>query len=273
MPAFGVAKDQDPPEHPLSVRDVLAFFGLTVLLTIPFWAVGAASTARLLPGLPLAALAVVCPALAALILSWRRGGAAGARALLARGLDFARIRTKAWWIPILLISPAVSVAAFAILRFGGSGVPDPQFALLPSVALFAVLLASALCEELGWTAFALAPLQARLGWLRAAAAIGAVWAVWHVPALLQVHRSAAWIGWWVLGTIAMRVIMVWLYNAAGKSVFGVAVFHAASNLCWQIFPIHGSWFDPRVNGLLLCGVAGGACVAALRRRGAASKAE
>jgi hypothetical protein len=164
-----------------------------------------------------------------------------------------------------LISPAVSVTAFFILRFSGSGVPDPQIAVPPVAALAIVFLVSGLSEELGWTAFALSPLQARFGWLPAALAIGAVWAAWHLPALLQAHRSLSWIGWWALGTVAMRVIMVWVFNGAGGSVLGVAVFHAVSNLCWQLFPLHGSWFDPRLNGLLLAGVALAIGVGALRQ--------
>ena len=68
----------------------------------------------------------------------------------------------------------------------------------------------------------------------------------------------------------MRVIMVWLFNRAGGSVFGVAVFHAVSNLCWQLFPVHGSWFDPRLNGLLMGVVA--CAVTALGRRDRVGKA-
>jgi len=249
-----VNESKMPASRPLRVQDAALFFALTLILTIPFWAASAASGAQLLPGLPAAALAVVCPALAAVILSWGCGGAAAAQAGLARALDVGRIR-PAWWLPILLISPAVSVAAFLILRLDGSGVPDPQFNIPSTTALAAVFLVSALSEELGWTGFALAPLQARLGWRGAALTIGAVWAVWHVPALVQAHRSVSWIGWWALGTVAMRVIMVWLFNGAGGSVFGVAVFHAVSNLCWQLFPVHGAWFDPRLNGLLFAAVA------------------
>jgi hypothetical protein len=49
--------------------------------------------------------------------------------------------------------------------------------------------------------------------------------------------------------------MVWLYNNSAKSVFGAVLFHAASNVCWQTFPIHGSFFDPRVTGLIAAFVA------------------
>jgi len=80
--------------------------------------------------------------------------------------------------------------------------------------------------------------------------IGAVWAVWHFIPLLQAHRSMEWIAWWSLGTISLRVIMVWIYAQSGRSVFGMALFHAMINLCWQLFPINGSYYDPLVFGLL-----------------------
>jgi membrane protease YdiL (CAAX protease family) len=265
MSAFDVTDRRNALKRRAGMQDVLAFFGLTFLVTTPFWAAGAATGVQLLPGLPVAALAVICPGMAAFGLSWRLGGVIGCRALLMRAFDFGRITAKRWWFPILLISPAVSVASFLILRLSGSGVPDPQITVLPVAALFAVFLVSALSEELGWSGFALDPLQARLGMIPAALAIGAVWAVWHVPALLQAHRSAAWIAWWALGTVATRLVLVWLFNHTGGSVFGVSVFHAVGNLCWQLFPVHGSWFDPRLNGLLMGGIALAVVLATLRR--------
>ncbi len=45
--------------------------------------------------------------------------------------------------------------------------------------------------------------------------------------------------------------MVWLYNNTGKSVFAVAVFHAALNLSYMLFPVHGSHFDVRLGGLVM----------------------
>jgi len=69
--------------------------------------------------------------------------------------------------------------------------------------------------------------------------------------LVQVHRSPAWIAWWCLGTVTARVLMVWLYNNIGKSVFAMAVFHTTINVTWQLFPIRGSYWDPRVNGVIM----------------------
>ncbi|MBE3561828.1 MAG: hypothetical protein IMW89_21795 [Ktedonobacteraceae bacterium] len=73
-------------------------------------------------------------------------------------------------------------------------------------------------------------MQARFGALRAALLIGVVWSVWHCIPLLEAHRSLAFIGWWSLGTVATRVIITWLYNNTGKSVFVAALFHTMSNL-------------------------------------------
>ncbi len=209
----------------------------------------------ILPGLPVAAFSVICPALAAWLLSVKIGGPARGWILLRRAFDGARVNPARWWLPILLISPAVAVAAFVVQRASGSGIPDPNFAVAGSLALAALFLAGALSEELGWSGFALDPLQARWGPLPAGLAVGAAWAVWHYPALLQAHRAWDWIAWWTLGTVSLRLIMVWLYNRTGGSVFGAAVVHAVSNLCWQLFPVQGSWFDPRIHGLLMAAVA------------------
>lgn len=243
---------------------VLAFFGLTFLLTAPLWALSSAFDLQILPGLPVAAVAVICPAMAAIIICCRRDGWAGVRALLRRAIDGRRVPVV-WWLPILLICPLVAVAAFLTLRLGGSGVPDTEISIPATLALAALFLVSAMGEELGWSGFALDPLQARWGPLGAALVLGGVWAIWHYPALVQAHRPLAWIAWWTLGTVATRIVMVWLYNGANGSVFAAAVVHAVSNLCWQLFPVQGSWFSPRLNGLLMSGVAVLLMVATLGR--------
>jgi hypothetical protein len=61
--------------------------------------------------------------------------------------------------------------------------------------------------------------------------------------------------WWCLATVAQRVLIVWLYNNTGKSVPAAVVFHAMSNLSWQLFPINGSYYDPRITGLIVAFVA------------------
>ena len=249
MSKQNVTKSEDEHNPARRLRDILAFFGLTFLLTIPFWIIGSAIGNALMPGLPIAALA------AALILSWRLTGVASARALLMRTIDLGRVKPKAWWLVFLLFSPAANAAAFIISRNLGTGIPSPQFNVLPAVMLFAIFLVGAVSEELGWTGFALGPIQTRVGMIRAGLLIGAIWAVWHYPALLQAHRSGVWIAWWTLGTISLRLFMVWLFNVTSGSVFAVVLVHATNNLSWQLFPIQGSWWDPRINGVIMGSVA------------------
>ncbi|MFI4974709.1 MAG: CPBP family intramembrane glutamic endopeptidase [Caulobacterales bacterium] len=233
----------------------MLFFLVVFALAVPFWVLGAEWDIQLLPGLPIAALMFVCPALAAVILSWREHGAAGVSAQLKRALDYDRIRSAVWLAPILLLKPALAAAAWGIMRLQGTPVPVPHFEMLPALALIVVFFIAALGEELGWSGYALDPLQGRWDALRASLVLGAAWAVFHYVALVQVHRSAEWIAWWSLGTVAARVVMVWLYNNTGKSVFAVSLFHMTSNVSWQLFPVSGSYMDPRLDGLLMAAVA------------------
>jgi len=234
---------------------IWTFFGLVFALSVPFWLLDALSAYQLMPGLPLAAFMVVCPAAAALILAHRADPGGGARALIARAIDAAKVRPIIGWAPILLVVPFKTVAVFVIQRWTGALVPAPSFAIAPAAGLMALFIIAALAEELGWSGYATAPLQARLGPLGGALALGVIWAAFHWVALVQVGRSLEWIAWWSLGTIAVRVIMVWIFVHTGRSVFAVALIHAHNNLAWQLYPVRGSWFDPRIDGLVGAGFA------------------
>jgi uncharacterized protein len=226
-----------------------AFFALTFALALPFWIFGGRSDHQLMPGLPMAALMFVCPGLAALMLVGREQGPKGIKALLAKAVDYENIAPRTW-CALLLLNPAIFIFSFVGLRLLGASVPAPQIQILPTLALCAVFFVSALGEELGWTGYATDSMQHRWGPLRASLLLGAVWAIFHLVALAQAHRSVRWIAWWTLWTISQRVIIVWLYNSTAKSVFAAILFHASSNVCWQAFPIRGSFFDPRITGLI-----------------------
>ena len=117
-------------------RPLLAYVGLVFALAIPFWLVAARTGAQLLPGLPVSALMVVCPLIAASLLVFRSSGTAG----------------------------------------------------------------------------------------------------------------------WCVSTVAMRVLIVWLYSNTG-SVFATILTHAMGNLSMFLFPNDGSAYDPHVAGALLAVVA------------------
>lgn len=224
-------------------------------LSLPFWIGGAVTDLEMLPGLPIGALMIFAPVGSAVLLTYRRTGTDGVAALLGRALDFRRIRSPHWLVPILLLYPGAMVAAYVVLRILGSPLPDAALRMATVPVLLGVFLVAGLAEELGWSGYAIDRLQARRGPLAASLLLGAFWAAWHVIPLIQVGRAAGWILWWCVYTVSSRVIYTWIYNGAGRSVFAVALLHAVANLSWQMFPNNGSHFDPRVGGLLLAGIA------------------
>jgi membrane protease YdiL (CAAX protease family) len=233
----------------------LAFFVLVFALSIPFWLIGGLTGIELLPGLPVGSLASFSPLVAALILVHQKDGGAGMIELLKRSFDAGRIDTAAWYVPMILLMPALMALSYGLLRLMGTPVPGPQFALLTPLVLFGMFFVAALGEELGWSGYVIDPLQARWNALWAGLLVGVVGAAWHVVLLVQVGRSAEWIAWHFLSLVALRVLMVWLYNNTGHSVFAVTVLHAMYNVSWQLFPVNGSYYDPRITGLIFAGAA------------------
>ncbi len=234
-------------------KSPLKFFLLVFVLILPFWVLGAV-TGVVVRGIPIAALSFVCPVIAAMMLEYQERKGAGVGALLKRSFDFKRIKMKAWYVPLLLLYPTLGVASFFIIRLTGTHVPDPYISVLSPFVLCVVFFISALGEELGWSGYVIDPMQNRWGALKASLVLGSIWAVWHWVALVQVHNSVTWIAWWSLGTVAARVIMVWLFNNMGKSVFAMTLFHMTLNVGWQLFPVNGSFFDQRITSLILAAV-------------------
>lgn len=234
----------------LPSKSALRFFALVFALSIPFWVAGALTARQLLPALPISALGFLCPVAAAAILVYREKGIAGVTGLLKRSFDFNRIKAKAWLVVAIAVQPGVMSLSSLVIRLSGTLIPAPQVSLLSALILLVVFFIAALGEELGWSGYITDPLQDRFGALLASLLLGSVWAVWHYIPLLQAGRSPGFIAWWSLGTLSSRILIVWLYNQSGKSVFLTAVFHAMINLTWQLFPVNGSFYDPRVTGLI-----------------------
>jgi membrane protease YdiL (CAAX protease family) len=238
-----------PPS--LDERSPLLFVLLVFALSVPVWLVGGKFRIEILPGLPLGAIMVVSPLAAALVLVAHNGGRAAVAAHLAKSFDSRRITPKYWYVPIIALQPAIAVASYGFMRALHMPLPPPQLSLGAPLLLFALFFVGALCEESGWSGYLIDPLQQRWGALRASLILGGIWAVWHWTPLIQVGRAWDWIAWWTLGTVATRVLHTWLYNNTGRSVFGATLFHAMTNVSWQLFPNNGSHYDPRINGLLV----------------------
>ena len=239
-------------------RSPVRFFVLVFLLSMPFFWLGVVTDWQLMPDLPVSVLAAFCPMLAALLLIGQESSTMGAVGFLKRAFDFRRITDKRWYLPILLLMPVVSFLVYALMWGLSLPLPVPSTQVLAGLTITSVLLmftaffVLALGEELGWSGYILEPLQNRWGALQAGLILGVVGIVWHlVPLLLIMHREPAWIAWWCVYAVAFRILVVWLYNNAGGSVFAVAVFHATLNLSFVLFPVRGSHFDTRLGGLVI----------------------
>lgn len=242
-----------------SDRSPLRFFALVFVLSVPFWFVGALGwpewAETRIVDLPVSSLMVGCPVLAAAVLVYREDGLRGVRQLVAGAFRRPAVRPGIWYIPVLLLMPAILVLSYAAMRILGLPLPDPHLSLPAVLLMFVVFFASAVIEELGWMGYAAGPLLARYSALTASIILGVVWALWHVVPDLQAGRTASWVTYQFLFTVVARVLIVWLYTNAGRSVLATVLFHDMINVSVFSFPNYGSHYNPAVTTAVTLAVA------------------
>jgi membrane protease YdiL (CAAX protease family) len=214
---------------------------------------GAIYDVQILPGFNLYQLPLALSSVTALILIYREGGKAGVVALLKRTYDCRNIRSAIWYLPMLLMIPSIGFIEYLILSFSGTSVPPPQFSLatLDYISVFFMTYG----EELGWTGYLIEPMQERWSALQSGILLGIVWAAIHFPIHFINGYSFEWILWHGLYTVAVRVLMVWIYNNAGKSLFAMALTHWTFGLFWSLWPTENlhrvvSFYDPRIMAVV-----------------------
>ena len=212
-------------------RSPIAFFVLVFALSIPLWVAGFFVE---VDGLPKNAQVTefglaFTPVAAASLLVYGEEGLAGVGRLLKRIFDFRRIRHKVWYVPIVFLMPIVYLLSYGGVRLLGISLPvQPHVPFLLIPVLFVVFFVGAAGEELGYMGYAIDPMQERWGALTAGIIMGSVWAAWHVPALIQNDQAPAYIAWGLLAGVGTRILIVWLYNNTGKSVFAANLFHVTA---------------------------------------------
>jgi membrane protease YdiL (CAAX protease family) len=231
---------------------VLLLFGLS----IPLWVIGSIYDVQIFPGFNLYQLPLAAPGVAALILIARQSGKKGVLALFKRTYDFRNIKSKIWYLPILLIYPSIGFLDTLIQRISGTSIPSPHFSL-PILLGYSTVFFLALGEELGLTGYAVDRLQQRYSALASGILLGLVWAGYHIPSfIISGFYTFEWIFWHVLYIIAGRVLFVWVYNNAGKSMFSMALLHSTFGLFWILWPATGNLqkapavYAPRIAAIL-----------------------
>ena len=214
---------------PQTTKNITAFFALTFVLSVPPYILAALVPQEMvmLTGLIIA----LAPITAALILAYRENRLDGAKRLLKRSFDYRRITRKVWYAPIFLLMPVLFLLALTIMILMREPLPALLFPIVAAPVLFLAFFIFALFEEIGWMGYAFDPMQERWNALRASLILGIIWATWHVPLYVLAGLDPVWIAGQLLSLIAIRTLIVWVYNNTGRSVFAAILFHAVYNLC------------------------------------------
>lgn len=218
---------------PMSMRTLRIFFIATFLLS---WGVGMLLTvfpdrSESLFGPmgytnPAFILIVYTPGIVAIVLVARHYGIRGLGRFFRR---FTLWRMSAtWWLILVVGMPAVFYAGAAIKGTVGDFPLTPWYSVFP--ALIPALLIGPL-EELGWRGLALPLLQRRFAPLWASLILGVVVAVWHIPSFfMSGTMQSGWaLGPFLLGVVAISVILTAMFNASRGSLLVAFLFHAQVN--------------------------------------------
>ena len=177
---------------------------------------------------PLFVLAVYSPAIAAILLVCAYSGIGGVRLYLSRLLLW---RTSVfWWLFLLFGIPAIYFAG-AFVKGNAMSAPmiaEPLAAMLPVIGFMMIL---GPVEELGWRGLALPLLQRKFAPVWAGLILGLVWGIWHLPAFfLSGTPQSAW-GFtpFLIGSIAVSLILTPLFNRSGGSIALAMLFHFQLN--------------------------------------------
>lgn len=218
-------------------KNTLAYFLLAYFLSWCAYIPLALQGQGLLSGIPnwLHLAAGYGPLLAAFLVTAWTGGAAGLRELLSR---LTRWRIGWGWLAAAFSPLAVFGVVALVMRLvtgtwqavSGFGQVAEWPELNPAAGWLAWILISGLGEETGWRGFALPRLQAHYSARDASLILGLLWAGWHAPAFFYNYELSLFsVLAFVVGIVAGAMVLTWLYNSTGGSVFATILWHGTYN--------------------------------------------
>jgi membrane protease YdiL (CAAX protease family) len=217
-------------------RPLVAFFVLTFAIT---WGLGGcfalfpaqfeALFGEISNTNPLFFVAVYAPSVSALIVTAYTGGISGLRELLNRLLRW-RVGLR-WYLTVFLGVPLLLLGSAALSAwFSGKSLEfGPKDWRLALYALLIPLVTDPgpLGEELGWRGFALPRLLERWSALSASLILGLIWGLWHLPAFFfsGLPQSQFSLPAFLVGTVALSVLMTWVFQNTRGSVLLAVLIH------------------------------------------------
>ncbi|HEY0667741.1 MAG TPA: type II CAAX endopeptidase family protein [Sphingobacteriaceae bacterium] len=219
-------------------KSVSWFFILVYVLSAPFWLIQLFINKTNLPlDIPITdIIAAFTPMISACIIVYNEKGRKGVLILLSRIADYKKISTK-WWFVVVLLPFLIFTIIYLLLVLGNCQIPEHWMFLylgIPFLLLFFFL--GAIGEEVGYMGYAVDRLQKKYSALYTSVIVGILWIIWHYPSMTQQGRSLNFFFWGTLGTIAFRILLVWLYNNTNKSLFACILTHSLYNTGRVLFP-------------------------------------
>lgn len=198
------------------------------------------------------------PLVAGLGLTALAGGRAGLRDIAHRLTDWRRIPFK-WWFLILLfwlIFDVLMSATAMLLRITDSPI-DANWQLFRSPGpLFFLLLLSFVfpaVEEVGLRGYYLDVLQQRYSLTTAAIINGMVWAAWHAPFVWfpGYYANTTFnpsLTWWLPMIVCHTLLISYVYNATGRSILAVLLFHGMMNFTGEWLRVSSDMYPFILSG-------------------------
>lgn len=153
-----------------------------------------------------------------------------------------------YWLVIFLVFPILYAVSTAVDRAMGGPVPGMEQlrSLIANpmawpLAMLLSFMSGPWSEEFGWRGYALDPIINRLGTFLGTAVLGVIWAVWHLPlffmpAIWHGQMGFKLAGFWtfVLYSIAVSLLMTWVYLNTNRSILSGMLLHFTSNFTGQL---------------------------------------
>jgi membrane protease YdiL (CAAX protease family) len=236
--------------RPLHIYFWLAFAitwgagGLALLAGVYYPKAGLSSSS------PLYFVAGYGPTIAGLIMTGYLEGWGGIRRLLARALPV--LAHLPWYLAVLVGYPAIDLLAGWFANPGIFKELPRWDHLLWILATTVVTDSGPIGEEFGWRGFALPRMLQRRSPLTATLILGVLWGFWHLPTFFipTLTQYQLWFPIFLLNSIALSVIMTWLYLRTGGDLLLMILVHLMANYCSYLkVP-----FNAEVGAEIVCAV-------------------